>query len=74
MVDVRTDKCAGKPVICSREEAMADLVNICSGDHITQLFAYNSMFDKMHLPELGGPEWYDIMRLLGQPLEKYIKL
>ena len=56
-------KRAGKPMICSREEAMTDLLNTCSRHNITQLFAYNALFDKGHLPELCGLEWYDIMRL-----------
>ena len=42
---------------------MSDLVNVCSRHNITQLFAYNALFDKGHLPELGGLEWYDIMRI-----------
>lgn len=28
-----------------------------------KLFAYNACFDKKHLPEYSGYEWYDIMRL-----------
>lgn len=56
-------KRAGKPIICSREDAMQDLVNICSCHNITQLFAYNALFDKGHLPELNCLEWHDIMRL-----------
>ena len=42
---------------------MSDLINTCSRLNVTRLFAYNALFDKGHLPELGGLEWYDIMRL-----------
>ena len=61
-------KRAGKPMICTREEAMADLINTCSRLNVTRLFAYNALFDKGHLPELGGLEWYDIMRLAAYVL------
>ena len=56
-------KRAGKPIICSRKEAMSDLLNTCACHNITQLFAYNALFDKGHLPELSELEWHDIMRL-----------
>ena len=39
-------KRAGKPMICSREETIADLVNVCSRHNITRLFAYNALFDR----------------------------
>ena len=47
-------KRAGKPIICSREEAMADLLNTCSRHNITQLFAYNALFDRDTCPNLTG--------------------
>ena len=52
-----------KPILCTREEAMADLSRwLCRYD-VTSLFAYNAGFDRNHLPELRHFDWYDIMRL-----------
>lgn len=56
-------KRAGKPIICSRAEAMNDLRNYCSLHNISEVFAYNALFDKGHLPEISGMNWHDIMRL-----------
>ena len=51
-----------KPILCTREEAMADLSRwLCRYD-VTSLFAYNAGFDRNHLPELRYFDWYDIMR------------
>lgn len=52
-----------KPILCSRREAMQDLLFWLSGYHVTSLFAYNARFDRNHLPELDRLNWYDIMRL-----------
>ncbi len=52
-----------KPVVCSREEALADLKALFSHYDIHALFAYNACFDRNHLPELRDFTWYDIMRL-----------
>ena len=30
---------------------------------VQSIFAYNACFDRNHLPELRGFDWYDIMRL-----------
>ena len=51
------------PILCTREAAIRDLKDWFSGFGITKLFAYNANFDRSHLPELGGYQWYDIMRL-----------
>ncbi len=56
-------KGAGTPIMCSRQEALADLKNYCSAHNICEVFAYNARFDKSHLPEISGMDWYDIMRL-----------
>lgn len=56
-------KRAGKPTVCSRQDAMQDIARICSEHDTTHIFAYNALFDKMHLPELLSFQWYDIMRL-----------
>lgn len=42
---------AGKPVICSRREAMQQIVALCQKHGVDCIFAYNALFDKGHLPE-----------------------
>lgn len=54
---------AGKPVICSRREAMQQIVALCQKHGVDCIFAYNALFDKGHLPELCRMNWFDIMRL-----------
>lgn len=51
------------PILCTRQEAMEDLKGWFAEYGITGIFAYNACFDRNHLPELGGYQWYDIMRL-----------
>lgn len=52
-----------EPILCTRAEAMSDL-QIWFREHgVGRIFAYNANFDRSHLPELRGFEWYDIMRL-----------
>ena len=51
------------PVLCTRQEAMADLKAWFSQYGIHDIFAYNACFDRNHLPELGAFQWFDIMRL-----------
>lgn len=55
-------KGAGRPFICSRADALDDLLNCCSAHNIREIFAYNAMFDRGHLPELSGLTWHDIMK------------
>lgn len=52
-----------QPIMCSREEALADLTEWFAGYDVTSIFAYNACFDRNHLPELRKFRWYDIMRL-----------
>lgn len=52
-----------KPILCTRAEAIADLKAWFRRHGVTAIFAYNACFDRNHLPELGGFEWHDIMRL-----------
>ena len=52
-----------RPVLCSREDAMCDLLAWFSQYGVQSVFAYNAAFDRNHLPELRGMKWYDIMRL-----------
>ena len=51
------------PILCTREEAVAQLKELFSQHGIQELFAYNACFDRNHLPELGAFQWFDIMRL-----------
>lgn len=52
-----------KPICCTRQAAMKDLLAWCDPYGVISIFAYNARFDKTHLPELGCLQWYDIMRL-----------
>ena len=52
-----------QPVLCTRQEAIAELKTWFAGFGITKLFAYNASFDRGHLPELRNYCWYVIMRL-----------
>ena len=52
-----------KPICCTRQAAMKDILSMCRQYGVTAIFAYNARFDKIHLPELNALQWYDIMRL-----------
>lgn len=49
--------------VCRRAEGLADLARWLDGRGAGRLFAYNARFDRGHLPELGGFEWYDIIKV-----------
>ena len=49
--------------VCTRQQAMEDLVSWFHSLGIFRIFAYNARFDCRHLPELGEFSWYDIMRI-----------
>ncbi len=51
------------PKVCSRQEAMEELVSWLAQQGVEKIFAYNAGFDQGHLPELKHLKWYDIMRL-----------
>lgn len=51
------------PILCTRAEAIADLHAWFRQHSVPSIFAYNACFDRKHLPELLGFDWYDIMRL-----------
>ena len=51
------------PILCSRDKAMEQLCSVFSQYRVRSIFAYNACFDRNHLPELHGFDWYDIMRL-----------
>ena len=52
-----------RPILCTRKEAMDDLLQWLDGYGTKRIFAYNANFDRTHLPELGKLQWFDIMRL-----------
>ena len=48
---------------CSRAATMKDLRGFLERYDVTDIFAYNALFDYRHLPELQYLDWYDIMKL-----------
>ncbi len=48
---------------CSRVKVMNDIISFFAEHGISDIFAYNALFDCRHLPELGYLRWYDIMKL-----------
>lgn len=48
---------------CSRENAMAELRRFLADNEVSDMFAYNAVFDYRHLPELSHLAWYDIMKM-----------
>lgn len=49
--------------VAGRKRALKEIRQWLNTHGVEKLFAYNASFDKMHLPEFSGYEWYDIMRL-----------
>lgn len=47
----------------NRKQALKEIKKWLNAYHVRKLFAYNASFDKNHLPEFAGYQWYDIMRL-----------
>ena len=54
---------AGEPILCTRQQAMEQLLAWFRQRGITDVYAYNAAFDKNHIPEFSGLRWHDIMRL-----------
>ena len=52
-----------QPILCSRAQAMGDILSWFRSHGIRALFAYNACFDRNHLPELRSFDWHDILRL-----------
>ena len=52
---------AGEPMVCTRRQAMTELLTWFRELGIRDVFAYNANFDRNHLPELAGLRWHDIM-------------
>lgn len=51
------------PKVCSRKDALCELIDWMSQYDVDTVFAYNASFDRNHLPELRNYRWHDIMRL-----------
>lgn len=51
------------PTVTDRRQALTVLKAWFKDYGVTALFAYNASFDRNHLPELKGYDWYDIMAL-----------
>ena len=51
------------PTICSREEALAEILGLLQAYGVTDLYAYNASFDRNHLPEFSSLVWHDIIRI-----------
>ncbi|MBR3515469.1 MAG: hypothetical protein IKO10_04075 [Lachnospiraceae bacterium] len=49
--------------ITTREAALKETDAWLAAAGVEKIFAYNGSFDKAHLPEWNGYEWYDIMRI-----------
>ncbi len=48
---------------CSRETAILDLKIFLARYGVEEIFAYNSLFDYHHLPELCKFRWFDIIKI-----------
>ena len=49
--------------ITTREDGLKETDAWLEAAGVEKIFAYNGSFDKGHLPEWDGYEWYDIMRI-----------
>lgn len=49
--------------IGSRRAVCADLYRWLRDNGVEDIFAYNALFDKKHMPELSTFRWFDIMRI-----------
>ena len=50
-------------IVNVRSEVMADMRKWLKDRSVEAIFAYNAVFDRKHLPELGDYVWHDIMRI-----------
>lgn len=51
-----------RPRLCSRSDAMAELLDCFARCGVHSIYAYNAPFDRNQLPELSGLVWHDILR------------
>ncbi|MDE7325075.1 MAG: hypothetical protein K2N63_02175 [Lachnospiraceae bacterium] len=59
--ELRLDK--GEVPVVNRTQALKEIGQWLDTYNVQKIFAYNASFDKGHLPEYSGYQWYDIMRL-----------
>lgn len=59
--ELRPDEKGGR--VAGRRQALKEIKQWLDTYDVQKLFAYNASFDKKHLPEYSGYQWYDIMRL-----------
>lgn len=52
-----------KPTICSRKEALSEILMWLQSYGVTDIYAYNASFDRNHLPEFSAFSWHDIIRI-----------
>lgn len=52
-----------KHILCTRDEAMEDLVCLLKEYGVEDVFEYNAPFDRRLMPELGLFNWYDIVKI-----------
>lgn len=50
-----------KPILCTCDEAMKDLICLLKQYGVSSVFAYNAPFDRKLMPEMSIFDWYDIM-------------
>ena len=50
-------------IICTRKEAITNLIQFLKQYNVQSIFAYNANFDYSHLQELKNFQWYDIMSI-----------
>ena len=51
------------PTLCTRPEALSEILSWLHNYGVTDIYAYNASFDRNHLPELSRLCWHDIIRL-----------
>ncbi len=50
-----------KPILCSKTDAINDLVSLLNEFGVSSIFAYNAAFDRKLMPKLNVFDWHDIM-------------
>lgn len=50
-----------KTILCTKNEAMTDLLCLLKEYGVRSVFAYNAAFDRRLMPKLRAFDWYDIM-------------
>ena len=56
--------------VTDRKQALKEISQWLASYQVRKLFAYNASFDKRHLPEYSGYEWYGIVDIWTENLIK----